>query len=80
MKRIGVVLGLTLSIAISLCTLSVLIRPVFAESCSANCPGGGSVTCYGHTCTAKDGVGCSSYDQNKKLIIELSCKGELELL
>jgi len=79
MKRIGLVLGLTLSVALSLSTLSVLIRPVFADSCSAKC-GNGQVTCYGHTCTAKDGEGCSSYDQNKSLIIELSCKGELELL
>ena len=80
MKRIGLVLGFTLSVAMLLCTLSVLIRPVFAESCTAKCASGGSVTCYGHTCTAKDGEGCSSYDQNKKLIIELSCKSEMEVL
>lgn len=80
MKRIGLVLGFTLSIAISLCTLSVLIRPVFADSCTAKCGSAGSVTCYGHTCRATDGEGCSSYDKNKSLIIEMSCKGELELL
>lgn len=79
MKRIGLVLGLTLSVALSLCTVSVLIRPVFADSCSAKC-GKGQVTCYGYTCRATDGDGCSSYDQNKNLIIELSCTKELELL
>jgi hypothetical protein len=80
MKRIGVVLGLTLSVAMCLCTLSVLIRPVFAESCTAKCKSGGSVTCYGHTCTAKDNEGCASHDSNKQLIIELSCSGEMEIL
>lgn len=80
MKRIGVVLGLTLSVAMCFCTLSVLIRPVFAKECSANCGGGGKVTCYGHSCTAKDGQGCSSYDQNGTLIIEIPCSGEMEIL
>lgn len=80
MKRTGIVLGLILSVSMLLSTLSVLIRPVFADSCSARCSNGGSVTCYGHTCTATDGEGCSSYDQMKKLIIQLSCKGEFELL
>lgn len=81
MKRIGVVLGLTLSVAMCLCTLSVLIRPVFAKECTANCGGGGKVTCYGHSCTAKDGQGCSSYDQNGTLIIEIPCSGEfMEML
>lgn len=80
MKRTGVVLGFTLSTGMLLCTISVLIRPVFAESCSAKCKSGGSVTCYGHTCTAKDYEGCSSHDQNKQLIIELSCNGEMEVL
>jgi hypothetical protein len=79
MKRIGLVLGLTLTVALSLCTLSMLIRPVFAQSCSAKCPGGGQVTCYGQSCTAKDGEGCRSYDQNGTLIIGIPCSGELEL-
>ena len=78
MKRIAVVLGLTLSAAMCLCTLSVLIRPVFAMECTANC-GRGKVTCYGHTCTAKDGEGCSSHDQNGTLIIALDCNKEMEL-
>lgn len=80
MKRTGLAFGLTASIAMFFCTLSVLIRPVFAESCSAKCPNGGGVTCYGHSCTAKDGQGCSSYDQNGKLIIEIPCSGEMEIL
>jgi len=80
MKRTGVVFGFTLSVGILLCTLSILIRPVFAESCSANCRGGGSVTCYGHKCTAKDNDGCRSWDQNGTLIIEIPCSGELEIL
>lgn len=79
MKRIVIVLGFTLCAAMSLCTLSVMIRPVFALSCSAKCPGGGQVACYGHSCTAKDGEGCRSYDQNGTLIISLSCNGEMEL-
>lgn len=79
MKRMAVVLGLTLSFAMSLCTISVLIRPVFAKECTANCPSGGKVTCYGHSCTAKDGQGCSSYDQNGTLIIEIPCSGEMEI-
>jgi hypothetical protein len=53
MKRMSVVAGLTLCVAMLLCTVSVLIRPVFAESCSANCKGGGSVTCYGVKCSGK---------------------------
>jgi hypothetical protein len=80
MKRISVVFGLTLSVAMLLCSLSVLIRPVFAESCTAKCKSGGSVTCYGHTCTAKDNEGCASHDSNRQLIIELSCNGEMEIL
>ena len=79
MKRIGLVIGLALSAALSLCTLSVLITPVFAQSCSAKCAGGGQVTCYGHSCTAKDGEGCRSYDQNGTLIIGIPCNGEMEL-
>lgn len=79
MKKIGFVLGLTLSIAMSLCTISVLIRPVFAKECTANCAGGGKATCYGTSCTAKDGQGCSSYDQNGTVIIEIPCSGEMEL-
>jgi len=80
MKRTGLVFGLTLSIAMLLSTLSVLIRPVFAESCSAKCPSGGGVTCYGYSCAAKDGVGCSAYDQNGRLIIEIPCSAEMEIL
>ena len=70
MKRIGLVLGLTLSAALSLCTLSVLIRPVFAQSCSAKCPGGGGVTCYGHSCTAKDGDAPASAAANRSTAIQ----------
>ena len=80
MKRVGFVLALTLSVAMFLCTVSVLIRPVFAMECTANCRSGGKVTCYGHSCTAKGNEGCRSYDQNGKLIIELPCSGEMELL
>ena len=76
MKRMGLVFGLTLSVAMLLSTVSVLIRPVFAESCSAKCRNGGSVTCYGFSCTATDYDGCSSYDQNKNPIIQLSCNRE----
>jgi len=79
MKRTSIVAGLTLSFAMLLCTVSMLIRPVFAESCSARCRSGGQVTCYGYSCTAKDGVGCSSYDQNGRLIIEMPCSAEMEL-
>jgi hypothetical protein len=79
MKRMSIVGGLTLSIAMLLCTVSVLIRPVFAMECTANC-GRGKVTCYGHTCTAKDGEGCSSHDQNGSLIIALDCNKEMEIL
>lgn len=79
MKRISIAGGLTLSIAMLLCTVSVLIRPVFAMECTANC-GRGKVTCYGHTCTAKDGEGCSSHDQNGSLIIALDCNKEMEIL
>ena len=77
MRRMGFVLGLTLCVAMLLCTLSLLIRPVFAESCTANCAGGGRVTCYGYKCTAKDGDGCRSWDQNGSLIIAMDCGGEL---
>ena len=80
MKRMGLVFGLTLSIAMLLSTLSVLIRPVFAESCSAKCASGGQVTCYGYSCTAKDGVGCNAYDQNGRMIIEIPCSAEMEIL
>ena len=79
MKRMSVVAGLTLTVAMLLCTVSVLIRPVFAESCSANCRGGGSVTCYGHSCTGKDNEECRSWDQNGGLIIALDCNKEMEL-
>ena len=79
MKRIGFVFAFTLCAAMCLCTLSVLIRPVFAMECTANC-GRGKVTCYGHTCTAKDGEGCSSHDQNGTLIIALDCNKEMEIL
>ncbi len=79
MKRIGVVLGLTLSVALCLSTLSVLIRPVFGMECTANC-GRGRVTCYGHSCRAKDGEGCQSWDQNGTLIIALDCNKEMEIL
>ena len=79
MKRISIAGGLTLSIAMLLCTVSMLIRPVFAMECTANC-GRGKVTCYGHTCTAKDGEGCSSHDQNGSLIIALDCNKEMEIL
>jgi len=79
MKRVGVVLALTLSVAMCLSTLSVLIRPVFAMECTANC-GKGKVTCYGHSCRAKDGEGCSSYDQNGTVIIEIPCNTEMEIL
>jgi hypothetical protein len=78
MKRISIAGGLTLSIAMLLCTVSVLIRPVFAMECTANC-GRGKVTCYGHTCSAKDGEGCSSHDQNGSLIIALDCNKEMEI-
>ena len=78
MKRMSVVAGLTLSVAMLLCSVSVLIRPVLAMECSANC-GRGKVTCYGHSCRAKDGEGCSSYDQNGMLIIALDCNKEMEL-
>jgi hypothetical protein len=80
MKRTGVVWGLTLSIALLLCTLSVLIRPVFAQECTANCRGGGKVTCYGQKCSAKDNEGCRSWDQNGTLIIDLPCSAEMEIL
>ena len=78
MKRISIVGGLTLSCAMLLCTVSVLIRPVLAMECTANC-GRGKVTCYGHTCTAKDGEGCSAHDQNGSLIIALDCNKEMEI-
>jgi len=78
MKRISIAGGLTLSIAMLLCTVSVLIRPVFAMECTANC-GRGKVTCYGHTCSAKDGEGCSSHDQNGSLIIALDCNKDMEI-
>lgn len=80
MKRTGLVFGLTLSVAMLFCTLSVLIRPVFAESCSAKCANGGGVTCYGHKCSAKDGEGCRSWDQNGTLIIDIPCSRETEIL
>jgi len=79
MKRMIVLAAFTLTVAMCLCTLSVLIRPVFAMECTANC-GRGKVTCYGHTCTAKDGEGCSSHDQNGTLIIALDCNKEMEIL
>ena len=80
MRRMGLVFGLTLSVAMLLSTVSVLIRPVFAESCTAKCGTSGSVTCYGYSCKAKDGEGCSSYDQNGTLIIGIPCSGEMEIL
>ena len=80
MKRMGLVFGLTLSIAMLLSTVSVLIRPVFAESCTAKCGNSGSVTCYGYSCTAKDGEGCSSYDKAGLPIISIPCNAELEIL
>lgn len=79
MKRMSVIAGFTVSVAMLLCTISVLIRPVLADSCSAKCAGGGQVTCYGHSCTAKDGQGCRSYDQNGTLIIAIPCNGQMEL-
>lgn len=79
MKRMSLIAGLTLSIAMLLCTVSVLIRPVLAKECNANC-GRGKVSCYGHSCTAKDGEGCRAYDQNGTLIIEIPCSTELEIL
>ena len=79
MRRIGFVLAFTLTVAMCLSTLSVLIRPVFAMECTANC-GRGKVTCYGHSCRAKDGEGCSSYDQNGTVIIEIPCNKEMEIL
>ena len=78
MKRMSVVAGFTLTVAMVLCTVSVLIRPVFAESCSANCKGGGSVTRYGYKCSGKDNEGCRSWDQNGSLIIALDCNKEME--
>lgn len=80
MKRIGLVLGFTLSAALSLCTVSVLIRPVFAMECTANCRSGGRVTCYGAKCSAKDNDGCRSWDQYGTLIIDMPCNGEMEIL
>ena len=78
MKRTGLIFGLTLSIAMLLCTLSVLIRPVFAEECTANC-GRGRVTCYGHSCRAKDGEGCQSVGP-ERYFDPLDCNKEMEIL
>ena len=72
MKRTVLVLLSTLSLTLFVISGWLFVRPVFAESCSAKC-GSGSVTCYGYTCTAKDNVGCSSYDQNGTMIITMPC-------
>lgn len=73
MKRTLFVLLSTLSLTLFVISGWLFVRPVFAKECNANCPSGGKVTCYGHSCTAQDGVGCSSYDQNGTLIIEIPC-------
>ena len=56
-------LSLVLSICLSLVVISgwLIINPTIAlaASCTASCAGGLNVSCYGQTCTAEDGVGCT---------------------
>src|SRR5256885_922757 len=69
------VLGISLtSILFSLLLVYSPTAGAFGGS-TANCPGGGKVSCSGYKCTATDNVGCSCVDENGKQGDKQSCTG-----
>jgi len=53
----------------------LLAIPVEAAECSANCANGGQVQCSGSRCSARDGVGCTAWDDRGRVLIQLDCSG-----
>lgn len=74
MKKSAVLSGLVLFVGLLIAEAFLLAVPVKADSdCTAHCANGGSVTCSGYTCTARDNVGCSAYDSHGHLEIAMDC-------
>lgn len=64
MKRALVSLTISICISLVLATTFLILTPftTFADSCTASCPGGRTVTCQADSkgfCAASDGIGCS---------------------
>lgn len=51
----------------------LLATPAEAADCTAQCAGGGHVTCSGTTCSATDNAGCTGRDSDGRIIIQMSC-------
>jgi hypothetical protein len=73
MKKSAVVTTILMSAALIVVEAWLLATPVEAADCTANCAGGGSVQCSGHTCSANDGVGCTAWDQQGRVLIQMTC-------
>lgn len=65
-----IALSVTAMFVIQMC---ILLVPLYAASCTADCPGGGSVTCTGHGCAAEDGDGCVAWNEDGQLFSRGSC-------
>lgn len=68
---------LYVSLILVLANLAVLLTPitVYAAECKAICPSS-VVTCYGHTCSAHDGVGCAAWDSRGREVMRIPCGTE----
>ena len=53
--------------------LQLFQSTALASSCTAQCPGGTSVTCEGYECTAIDGESCRGHDINGKAVTKGKC-------
>lgn len=51
-----------------------------ADSGSANCGGGRSVTCSAYRCVCQDNVGCTGYDSSNRVVEDKPCPSDLMLL
>ena len=69
------VIGTLLCAALLIVNAWILALPVKAADCTAKCANGGQVQCSGHTCKARDGVGCTAFDIRGREIIEIPCSG-----
>jgi hypothetical protein len=77
MKNASTISFLSASLILALASLAVLLTPitVYAAECIAICPSS-VVTCYGHTCKAQNGVGCTAWDSRGREVMRMTCGTE----
>jgi hypothetical protein len=60
----------------------LLIEPpkALAETRSANCGGGRTVTCTAATCICTENVGCTGYDAQGNVVVDKPCPSDPGLI